>query len=52
MRSGRRLGITDLTTLEERLEDVFNRRVEVVTPTGLLPEVVSAAEREGVVLVG
>lgn len=52
MRAGRRLGITDLTTLEDRLEDVFDRRVEVVTPTGLLPEVAQAAEREGVVLLG
>ena len=52
MRPGRRLGITNLTALEDRLEDVFDRRVEVVTPTGLLPEVAQAAEREGVVLVG
>jgi predicted nucleotidyltransferase len=52
MRPGRRLGITDLTSLEDRFEDLFERRVEVVTGTGLLPEVASAAEREGVVLVG
>lgn len=52
MRPGRRLGITDLTSLEDRFEDLFERRVEVVTGAGLLPAVASAAEREGVVLVG
>jgi predicted nucleotidyltransferase len=52
MRPGRRLGITDLTSLEDRFEDLFDRRVEVVAGTGLLSDVASAAEREGVVLVG
>jgi predicted nucleotidyltransferase len=52
MRPGRGLGITDLTSLEDRFEDLFERRVEVVTRTGLLPGVASAAEREGVVLFG
>jgi len=52
MRPGRRLGITDLTLLENRFEDLFERRVDVITGAGLLPDVASAAEREGVVLVG
>jgi len=51
-RAGRGLGITALTSLEDRFEDMFGRRVEVVTPSGLIPEVASALEREGVVLVG
>jgi predicted nucleotidyltransferase len=52
MRPGRRLGITDLTLLEDRFEDLFERRVDVITGAGLLPAVASAAEREGVILVG
>ena len=52
MRPGRRLGITDLTLLEDRFEDLFERRVDVITGAGLLPGVASAVEREGVILVG
>ncbi|MHB1474479.1 MAG: nucleotidyltransferase family protein [Dermatophilaceae bacterium] len=52
MRPGRRLGITDLTSLQDRFEDLFERRVDVITEAGLLPGVASAAEREGVILVG
>ena len=52
MRPGRQLGITDLASLEDRFEDLFERRVELVTRTGLLPDVASAGEREGVVLLG
>ena len=51
-RSGRSLGITALASLEDRFEDMFGRRVEVVTPSGLIPDVASALEREGVVLLG
>lgn len=51
-RPGQALGITDLVGLEDRLEKLFRRPVDVVTPRGLRSEVVQIAEQEGVPLFG
>lgn len=51
-RPGARLGIFDLVALEDELEDLFERDVDVVTPGALSDGIRPRVEREAVALYG
>lgn len=51
-RPGARLGIFDLVALEDELEDLFERDVDLVTPSALSDSIRPRVEREAVALYG